>query len=180
MASDFKKRLLISISIIICSAVAAGVGLYYLAGATTATVSGILTDRQLITSRTGALGTLATLRQQAPQVAAYQAAMDKLVPTQDGLINFTQWINTIAAQRQVVASVAFGGGSNVVQGILAQNFGTAPFSLTVTGDPNSIVAFLTDVESNVPGFLVDLNSFTLTKNSNNYELQSQGVVFFRQ
>jgi Tfp pilus assembly protein PilO len=182
MVTNLKRPFIISLSIILGSAITAAAGLYFLADNISATAVKIVADRADIDKQTGSLGVLAALKGQAVQAETYQAAMDNLLPTQDGLIDFSQWIAGIAAQNQVAANVSFNGNPvappPAAPGQTAP--GQAPFSLSITGSLNNIIAFLSDIESQTPGFLLRLTSFDLESTNGSYQWSGQGTVFFRQ
>ena len=175
MVANFKRQLIISFSIIVVSIAAATAGLYYISGDIAAQVAKVQADRAQVNQQTGALGLLAGLKQQAPQAAIYESAIGKLLPTQDGLITFTSWVNTIAAAHQVSATVSFGS----VPGLLAAGLGQANFSLDVNGPLDNIVAFLNDIEAKSPGFLLQISSFDMVTGGSGYRLTAQGNLFFR-
>jgi hypothetical protein len=177
MITNFKRQLLTSLSIIFGSIIVGVVALYYLAGTVSAEANKVATDRSLINEQADSLDVLSALKNASPQAAAYKAAMDQLLPTQDGLIGFSQWISGVAAANQVVANASFQGG-------IAQPVGSAPgqakFSLEVTGSLNNIAAFLQDAESKAPGFILSIDSFNLVDQNGTYQLTGQGALFFRQ
>jgi hypothetical protein len=175
MEIDLRRQLVISLSIIVGSAIVAFIALYYMMGNISATADTIVKDKALGDQQTGALAIVAALAQEAPQAATYKAAMDKLIGGQDTLIGFNQWITNIANSHQVTATVGF-GASDATQVGLAQMH----FSLSASGGLNNVVAFLNDIEMKSSGFLIQLTSFTMTNNNGNYQVNSQGVVFYKQ
>ena|SRR5438105_2293623 len=176
MKTGFARELWIGLSIIFGSMAVAAVVLYFLAGDISYKSRKIIADRILVNQQSNILGTLAALKQAAPIAATYQAAMEKLLPTQDGLIYFSQWVADIANREGVVANVNFQGTPLPSSEVL---LGRAPFSLQVSGSLNNIAAFLADMESKSTGFLMQMGSFTLTAKGLSYQLDTQGNVFFR-
>ncbi|HVO29022.1 MAG TPA: hypothetical protein VMT81_03505 [Candidatus Paceibacterota bacterium] len=176
MASDFRRRLIVGLSVIFGSIALAAVALYILSNTIDAAVKKIGTDRALIAQEGGLLGVLASLKQQEPQAEVYQGAITQLLPTQDGLIGFGPWLDAIAANHQVSASASF--GSNIVPPSSGQ-LGAAPVSISATGNADDLAAFLADAESGTPGFLLDIISFDLTGNGDSYRLTASGIVSFR-
>jgi hypothetical protein len=177
MAMKFERQLWISSSIIVGSFVVISIALYFLAGDISATANKISTDRGLIDKETGTLAALADLKQQVSQAAVYQAAMNGLLPTQDGLIGFGNWLSNAAAANGV--SVNFSFGNNTVSPS-ATSFGAVNFSFTATGSASALDAFLTDIEEKDPGFFVTVNSFDMVNTNGSYQLTGQGTTFFRQ
>jgi hypothetical protein len=176
MGSHLNRQLWIGFSVIVASIAIAAIAFYLLTGHIDTAVAQIVADQALVEQQTGALGVVAQLKQQAPQAAIYQAAMDKLLPAQDGLIGFTQWVSGIATQDQVTTSVSFQGSGAPSPGVSG---GQTGFSISVGGGINNIIAFLNDIESKVPGFLLQLTSFDLTNQNGTYQLTAQGNLFYR-
>lgn len=173
--ASLKNQLIISFSIIVVSVVAATVALYLISGDIAAQVKTIQADRASISQDTGALTLVSDLKKQESQVDGYQAAIDQLLPTQDGLIGFSSWIGTIANANQVTATVSFSG--NPLPPVTGLQ-GSSGFSLEVDGSLANIVAFLKDVETS-PGFLLQISSYDLVASGSGDRLTAQGVVFFR-
>jgi len=175
MGPNLNRQLWIGFSMIVVSIGLAIGTFYFLIGRIDTAVAQIVADRALIIQQSGALGVVAQLRQQAPRAAVYQAALDKLLPAQDGLIGFSQWIAGIASRNEVVASVSFQDSGSGAPG----GNGQERFSITVNGSVNNIIAFLNDIESKEPGFLLQLSSFDFTNQGGNYQFIGQGVLFYR-
>lgn len=176
MLLHFKRQLWISLAIIFGSIIIAVIAFNYLASALVVGANKITADRALIDQQADSLGVIAALKNQAPKAAVYQTAMDSLLPTQDGLIGFSQWINTVAAAHQVSVSASFQG--NIIQPA-GSDPGQAAFSMDVTGSLNDIAAFLNDAESKASGFFITVNSFNLIDKNSTYDLTGQGNVLFR-
>jgi hypothetical protein len=112
----------------------------------------------------------------APEAALYEAAMEKLLPDQYGLVDFGPWLTKLGNQYGVTASFSFQGNPSAPP---AGTLGSAPFSLTAQGDSiQSLTNFLKDIESQAPGYLLSISSFDLS-NSANPSLTAQGTLFFR-
>jgi hypothetical protein len=173
---SFKRKLILSFSIITVSVAGATAALYFLSGNIASQVKKVQADRSLINQDTSALDTVSVLREQLPQATAYEAAIDQLLPTQDGLIAFGDWVNTIAEAHQVTATVSF-MGSPMPPSATAP--GASDFSLEVDGPLDNIVAFLTDIESQSSGFLLQISSFDIAESNGSDRLTGQGNVFFR-
>jgi hypothetical protein len=172
----FKRPLVTSVSLILVAIIVAAVSIYFLATGIMASAKAIAQDHAQLDAATGAVAGVAALKAQAPQAKQYQLAFEKLLPTQDGLIGFSGWINSVANAHGVSSKVVF-------QGKLVPPSATGPgqagFSLTVTGDMSNIISFLNDIETKTPGFLLSLSSFDLVNASPHYQVSVQGNVFFR-
>ena len=172
--SDFARGLRTSSIIIGGSIVAVSAALYFLSGDISAQVAKIVADKTMISQQTAAVGVLAGLKGDAAQAAPYAAAMGKLLPTQDQLIGFPQWVAGIGQAHSVSANVSFLGTSISAT---ASAPGSDAFSLVANGSSANLVAFLQDLEINAPGFLVAIDSFDFLNNNGQYQLTAQGRVF---
>ena len=177
--TQFSRRLWISFSIIFGAIVLASVALYYVSGNLSASADKIVANRTLINQETTGVATLAQLKQDAATAATYQSAMEQLLPTQDGLINFSGWLQKIGNGDQVAVNTTFNpnaispnppGSVSVAQ--------TMGFSIQAQGSVSALAAFLKDIQSK-PGFFVHINSFDMVSNSGSETLSAQGIVFFR-
>lgn len=173
---SFKRQLILSFGVIIASVAVATVAIYIVSGDIASQVQKIQADRALINQNSGALDVVADLRDQVPQADSYAAAIDQLLPNQDGLIGFSNWLDTIAAANQVSASASFAGGPTPPSASVP---GELSFSLQVSGSLANITTFLNDIEAKSPGFLLEISSFNIVPSGGNEELTAQGNVFFR-
>jgi hypothetical protein len=184
MVTDFKRHLIISFSIILTAIVVATLAIYILSGNIAAQVMKVQTDRALVGQQTGSIDALSSLKEQEPKASIYELSIDQLLPTQDGLIGLTEWLNTIANNHEVAVKATFTGStqppviSPAADSIVATP-GESNFSLEVSGPLSNIIAFLNDIETQSPGFLIEINSFDLTTSGAGYQLEAQGDAFFR-
>lgn len=176
MILSFRRQLIISFLIIIASVAVATAALYFLSGDIVTQVAKVKTDRALIDQQSGALDVLADLKEEAPQAAAYQSSIDQILPTQDDLIGFGDWLNKIAAIDQVSANASFGGS---LQPPTDMAPGQSTFSLEVDGSLPNIISFLNDIEAKAPGFLLQITAFNLAENGTTDRLTAQVNIFFR-
>jgi hypothetical protein len=176
MDTNFKRHLIISFGIILGSALVAALALNWLSGSIAESSQKIVQDRSLIDQQNGALSALATLKAQAPQAAKYEVAMNKLLPTQDGLISFGQWLTAFATEHGVTATFFFQGTPVPPAGTTV---GTAPFALTISGSLNGITTFLNDANTKATGFPFEINSFDMTNTNGSYQFSGHGNIFFR-
>jgi hypothetical protein len=176
MKENFKRKLWIGFGIVFGSIVIASVALYFLSGDLNAQAAAIFAQKTSDQSQTQAVANLATLKSTAPAAARYEAAMERLLPDQFGLVGFGQWLDQVGSQYGVTATFSFQGNpSTPAPGTL----GSAPFSLTAQGSSiQGLTAFLENIESQAPGFLLSISSFDLTGGANP-SLTAQGVLFFR-
>ncbi len=114
-ADHFKKQLWISSGVIAGSIIIAGVALFLLAGHIDSLANKITAARQAAADESAAYGMIAMLKTGAAAATQYQAAMDKLLPTQDGVIAFSGQVSQLAARDGVTASFAFQGDATPAQ-----------------------------------------------------------------
>ena len=176
MKDNFKKQLWFSFGIIFGAILIAGIAVYYISNDITAQGEKIVIDKTTTNSQTGALATLAELEMDAPTAATYTSAMEALLPTEDQLFNFSEWIETFGKTYNINAQASFNGSPTVAVGTTP---GTAGFSLEAEGAPSDLVTFLTALETSSTQFLVQLNSFNLLNENPSYKIVAQGNVFFR-
>ncbi len=177
MVMNFRRQLWVSSLIIVASVVVFLVGFSILTGDIAAKADKISMDRGLIDKQTGMLAVLAGLKEQAPQAAAYQSAMNALLPTQDELIGFGSWLSQAASANHVSTNFSF---ENAIVPASDVAFGRTNFSFTATGDDLALAAFLSDIEKTDPGFFVTINSFDMVNTNGSYQLSGEGTAFFRQ
>jgi Tfp pilus assembly protein PilO len=176
MDTSFNKNFIIGLSVIFGSVLVVGVALFFLSGMVAGSVTAILADKSKINGQSNSVADIAELRQEAVQAASYQAAMNKLLPMQDALINFNAWVSSVAAADHVAATASFQGQPSPP---LAGSAGQAEFSIAATGSVQDIANFLNDIELRSLGFLVQLTSIDLVDQGSNYELTAQGQAFFQ-
>lgn len=176
MKDKFTKQLWISFGIIFGSIIAAAAGLYVLSGSLDTSVAKIVRTRTLLATQAAAVGSLAELKKDAPVAQQYQNAINQLLPDQYGLIGFNSWISGIASNHSVSATVSFQGNPVIPS---AGTPGTAAFSMTVTGPISNVTAFIQDIETQEPAYLLSLSSFDLTDDGTTATFTGQGNLYFQ-
>lgn len=176
MKDSFNRYLWISFGVILGAFIIVAIAFYFLIGDITSRSKTISSDRALIAKQNDSLATFAEIKQDSAQAAVYKTAMDKLLPTQNELINFAQWLQSTAGADNITADFSF--TANTVPA--TQNSpGTVGFSLTADGRSNDIVSFLKELELQAPNFLLSFNSFNLTQNGDDTKIVTGGNIFFR-
>ena len=176
MKDNFKRKLWISLGIIIGSVVLASVGLYILSGSITGAADKVIADRTLVRSQTTALSSLASLKHDAPVAAKYVDAINKLVPDQYALVTFGQWLQVLAGKYGVTTHFSFQGTPATPA---PGSAGTAAFIADAEGSVTNLTLFMKDLEAQAPGFLLSLNTFDLTDDGVNSRVIVQGILYFR-
>ncbi len=166
----------ISVALIVGGIAALSFALYVLSGDIVTEADKIIADRALIARRAQGIGALADLKRDAILAQSYKDAMTKLLVPQDKLFDFPHWLDGLASSRHVSASFSFDGTQSLPQ----PNFpGFNGFNLSVSGNNmQDVIDFIKDVEFRTPEFLVDISSFDITKNGDNYSVAMRGRIFF--
>lgn len=179
MKNTFSKRAWISLLIILGSIIIASGAFYYFSNDLATQTDKIVTERQAVSGKNNALDSLAALKNDEPKAEGYAAAMSNLMPDQYGIVNFKQWLNTIAKKYGIDVSFAFTGNGTPSTQSTPSTPGTIDFSLTLTGSVASTTQYLNDIESQSPGFLFTLKSFDYTTDSSGAKMNAQGTLFFK-
>ena len=164
------------IGIIIGGMVIFGAVFYFLAGSIQEQTDAIANGRNDIAVQSALINSYSNLKENAAIAASYQAAMDKVLATQDNLIAFPSQIDGVARNDGVTATFSFQdnpvpAGTNTV--------GYVDFKLNVTGSLDGVTAFLKDVELSAPILLSKIDAFDLTQSGSGYVLAADGRVFFK-
>jgi Tfp pilus assembly protein PilO len=170
----FARRLWISFGVIAASIAVAVGAIYYLSGDLAVQAAAIVSARTKAQNQTAAVANLATLKAQAPQAAQYEAAFNKLLPSQYGLVTFNQWFANAGMQYGVTAGASFQGSATPSQGSTP---GTTAFSFSVKGAPSNVEAFLDGVSKRATGFLLSIDSFDVSVDNGNYQVAGRGTLF---
>jgi hypothetical protein len=176
MPNRFRRELLISSLIIGVAVVAFGLAFYFLVQDLDSQAQKIVSDRALLAQRTALLLSLADLKKDAGSAAVYRQAIDKILVSQDQLIDFPQWISGLARIRQISLSFSFQGDQVPPQN---GSLGYINFSLDASGSLENLGAFLEDVEFKAQRFLVVLDTADLSGGESGYRLLSHGRIFFK-
>lgn len=120
---------------------------------------------------------LLSLKQLEPQAQDLQRKMEILLPVQDQLLNFPDFVKSIADAKQVQLSFNFNSAN-----IVSPNSGpgSIAFTLTASGPLQNTQNFLDALESKTQRFWVGIDSVDFLRNGDSYTLTAQGKVFFRQ
>jgi len=176
MPNRFRRELLISLLIVGAAVVAFGLTFYFLTNDLDYQAQKIAFDRASLSQRTTLLSSLADLKRDAASAGVYRQAIDKILVSQDQLIDFPQWISNLARIRQVSLGFSFQGDQVPPQN---GSLGYINFSLNASGNLDNLGAFVEDLELRAPRFLVVLDAVDLSGGGTSYRLLSQGRVFFK-
>lgn len=173
----FKKTLLIGSSLIGGSFALFLLAAYFMAGALASASQEIIGDRTTAAERTYAIENLAVLKQQAPQAEEAGSKITTLLPTQDGLLGFPEFMERTARVHNVGLAFSFSGPPVPAEG--SKEPGYVPFQISVDGQADDIVSFVKDIETASTRFLVNFDSLTLSANASAYRADAGGKVYFQ-
>jgi hypothetical protein len=173
---SFQKRAWMNIGIIAAAFVVFGLVFYLLGNQLDATSQIIALDRNEAAGRSYALENLSTLKTQEPLAAQYKQKIDALLPSQDGLFAFINYVQAVGKIHQVDITFAYSGAAIPPT---ASGPGYILFNATVAGSIQNIYAFLADIESMSTLFMVNVDSLDMTTDGSNYRAALQGKVFFK-
>ena len=177
MKDRFIRDFWVSAGIIAAAIVFAFAGFWYVIGLVNAHADTIARYQSGVVTRNASFGAISSLEKNAPTAAAYQAAIVKLLPSQDGLLQFPRNLQMNAAAFNVAVQATFTGEPTPSSPGVA---GSVPFSLSASGAQSDLLAFLKNIETQSPQFLVAIDSvdFTMTASSS-AKLSASGRVFFQ-
>lgn len=173
---NFKRQVWVGIGIVAGSMVIFGVAFYVLVGNIQKQAAAITDSRASISTQSTLINSFSNLKANTDVAATYQAAMDKLLASQDNLISFPSQIEGVARNDGITVAFAFQGDPVPA----TQNtVGYVGFTLNASGGLGDITTFLENIESSTPILLSRIDTFDLTQSGANYALAATGRVFFK-
>ncbi len=106
---DFKRRVLLGSGIIAGSFLVFGIIAYFSLGSFKQLAEKTAAERELAMERSSALENLSALKQQAPEAEALEKNIEALLPHEDGLFTFPEFMEGVARMHGVDISIAFNG-----------------------------------------------------------------------
>lgn len=177
MAENFRRKLIIGISLIAGGFLAFGVIAYFVSTMITAKTQKVSLDRNMIRNNSDLIEGLAKQKSSSPEVEKFAQAIALILPQKDQLVNFSAWLDGLSRAHNVNVSFNFSGEAVPANDTDA---GYIRFILNVSGDYAGVTDFLRDVELKSPKYTVSFDDFDLKKNSvANYRAITNGRVFFR-
>jgi hypothetical protein len=170
---DFRKRLLLNSGIIAGSFLAFWIAAHFLMGHIVALSEIIVAQRELAAERSYALDNLSTLKKQAPVAEKIQKSLDGLLPHEDGLLSFPEYMESVARVHALDFSFAFNG-----QPVAGQP-GYVVFNAGATGSAKNIEDFLADLEFKSTRFLVTIDTMNMSAQGAAYHIDIAGKVYFQ-
>jgi hypothetical protein len=176
MKDPFTKQLLLNLGIITASIIGAAAAFYFILSDVHARAAVIAQSQAAVTARNSNLTQLASLEGDAPAAATYEAAIAKLLHPRDDLLQFPHQIQTLGETYNVGAQAAF---TSEPSAAAANTAGVVTFSLNASGQPDDLLAFLKNVETQSSQFLVIMDSVDFAPVTGSGRMTGSGRVFFR-
>lgn len=176
MPKSFMRSLIISLLAIFAGFIASAAAFYVLGIRLSSLSAKVEREQGLITQRTDVIDILAELKKVVPEAEPYSQAMDSLLPTQDQLLDFPRYLETLAKNYGVSLSFNFQGESSAAQKDIPGSLG---FALSLTGELSNNLEFLKALEAKSARFLLVVQNFGLNRVSGGYSMSVQGLVFFK-
>ncbi|MBI4085003.1 MAG: hypothetical protein HY432_00650 [Candidatus Liptonbacteria bacterium] len=176
MVHNFRRELIIRISLIAGSLIAFAAIAYFLSGAIEGQAKKVSSDRTAINKRSQLIENLASQRITSEEVKKYQQAINLLLPQKDDLVNFSSWLDGLSRVRQISMNFSFSGEMVPSNDTSA---GHIRFSLNANGEYANLMNFLRDIEAKAPRYTTVFDDFDLKRAGGNYSIIIGGRVFFR-
>lgn len=174
--NDFRKKLFIRLGITIgVSAILLGL-LLYIAGDIKAVNASIQSVRTGLVTRSQSIGNLVDLKRDSEEARKGLSFLQNALPARESLFVFSDEVNRLAKQRNLSTVFTFGievPGSATVPGKMG-------FTINVSGEYNSIIDFMKDLEAS--RYFTSVNSFELVSqgaNTTGYQVVFSGDVFYK-
>jgi hypothetical protein len=177
MPERFRKYVLVNTGIILGSFVLFGLIFYFMSQSLAAKADQILSDRAVIATRGADLENLSQLKANASAAETFQKKIDALLPAQDGLIGFSQFLNNMARTHSLGLVFNF---TNPPVPPAAAAPGYVTFTAVVEGSAPNIRSFLEELEFKTSRFVVNLQAVDFSSPIDGARANLQGQVFFRQ
>ncbi len=172
---NFKKQVWIGIGFVLGSIVVFGAIFFVLSGIIGSQADSIMSGRANIANQSALINSYSDLKANAPTATAYEAAMNKILASQDNLIAFPSQIDGIAHNDNVADTFSFQGDPVPAR---ATAPGYIAFKLNLTGSLSALLVFFKDMES-APILLSSIDSFDLAQSGPSYTVSATGRVFFK-
>jgi hypothetical protein len=176
MFKSFRREILISFAAIFSFFLIAGVLFYLLNGDLSSQTQKIITAKILVNNRAVMLDALAALKSDAVAAAGYKKTIDRILVSQDDLLNYQKWLEGLARVHNLGSNFAF-SGQPVPSSAGAP--GHYDFSLTLIGSVDDILGFLKDAEYGAVSFLTSFNNLNFTATGGSDAVSLGGDVYFK-
>ncbi|MDE2000941.1 MAG: hypothetical protein KGI60_00020 [Patescibacteria group bacterium] len=134
-------------------------------------VTQIQAQRQQLENRLAALDSLVALRSGEEQAAAMLPQLQAALPSKDQLINFSQFLQSLAAADKLTLGFSFGAETAST----AQMPGSASFTATLSGSYANFLKFLSAAETGP--YYIDTHSIDVTSENGKTGIIVHGSVY---
>ncbi len=173
---DFKKSLIINISIIVGVCLVSFLLIFYFQKKINMISEEIYKYKSELALYTLSISNLAKLKEISPQADLYFEKLKNLLPPKDKLIDLSNFVSDNARASQVQLSFSFTGGGQAPQN---DSPGFENFSINVSGEIENILKFLNLIEEKSSKFLINIKGFNLNQtDKNSYRFSGEGQVFY--
>lgn len=176
MQGHFRRTVFISVTVIVVSFAAAGLGLFVVSKDLNVQVDAIVKSRELIRDRAVQVAELTNLEKDAPLANAYRQSLDALLPNEDQIYDFTRYLDLLARTHRV--SIDFRFDSSV--SATTESPGYAAFSVGANGFAADLVAFLKSLETESSQYLLDIDGASISRPGGTYHLGFSGKVYTKK
>jgi hypothetical protein len=175
MQAEFKKKLWVSVGVIVLSFALFAAATWQLTGNISGRVANIAKKRMTLQEQVNLIQTLAQFKSVDAQATDYESKLSSILPGREQLLDFPKWLNAVADDRNVRISFAF-QGDNPTAGT---GLGAIAFRLSVSGNVQDITNFFADMETNKPRFIVQLGTMDISQSGSDYQVSVTGMVYYQ-
>jgi hypothetical protein len=176
MKDNFDKYLIFNFGGIFLAIIIAFVAYSFISQDIATKTNKLISDEALISKQNNALASFSKIKEEITQITPYQSVMDKLLPSQNELINFPDWLQSAAGTFNIAETFSFASGTVPAKDLTP---GSVNFSLVVDGMANDDLSFLKYIESSAPGYLLTFTSYSLVNNTNDTKITLNGKIYFK-
>jgi hypothetical protein len=173
---SFVRRLATDLAVLAGIAIVCVVALQFILADAAAQADAIVKYRTETAQISGDLSALVDLQRDSGASAPYAAAVNRLLPQEDGLIGFPQEAQALAASYSLSAQAMLTGNPTAPTGGAP---GFVPFSLIASGSADNFLPFLHALQAQSALFLVALDSVDVQFSASGNQLSITGKVFFQ-
>ena len=166
-------KIIINISIILGFLLLVGWLLSTLSNELESKAQDVEEQKSEIASRIKSISDLAQLREDALEAQPAIGKLQNALPTRNQLVSVPRYLDTLARENSVTVRFNF-VGEEVAPG--ENEAGHSSFTLNVIGNYGNILNFIEDLEKG--SFLVKLDSFSITLERTNFDVDLRGIIYF--
>ncbi len=176
MQNGFRKKVLLSVGLIVLTLLLFLAALQWLSGDVSARSKDLASARRLVAERNQLIDVLAALKKNSAEVDSYRRQIESLLPAKEELIDFPRWLDGLARASHVGLNFSFAGATTAPK---PDSAGSTGFSLTAVGSYDNLAIFFREMEAKSQQFLLSLYGFDLNQADQDYRVVTTGQVFFQ-